>query len=156
FARDLGDILLDKGIITRDEKAETDRTGGPHISYKEGTGFVFATPDNKFELDIGGYTQFRYTLTDVDNAFQNAGKGAEDSSGFDTPRPRIWFQGHAFTPRLNYKFETELTASSGDLPRDYYLNYDLINDGWLTIKGGQWKVPFCRQEITSDSRQEFV
>ena len=156
LARDLSDILLDKGLITRDEKAETDRTGGPTVSYKEGTGFVLQTRDNRFELDLGGYTQFRYTLTDVDNAYQNPSKGTEDSQSFDIPRSRIWFQGHAFTPRLNYKFESELTAGAGDIPRDFYLSYDVVDDGWLTLKGGQWKIPFCRQEITSDTRQEFV
>ena len=156
-ARDLSDILMDKGLITRDEKAEADRTPtGPTIAYKEGTGFVFATPDNRFELDLGGYAQFRYTLTDVDNAYQNAGKGVEDSQSFDFPRVRIWLQGHAFTPRLNYKFESDFTAGGGDIPRDYYLDYALVDSGWLNVKGGQWKVPFSRQEMTSDSKQEFT
>src|SRR5882672_2087312 len=75
-ARDIVDILQDRGLITPDEKKEANSTNTkPFITYKEGLGFVFATPDKRFSLAIGGYTQVRYTLTDIDQRYRNASKG---------------------------------------------------------------------------------
>jgi len=39
--------------------------------------------------------------------------------------------------------------------RNVYAEYQLVTDQWLTFRVGQWKVPFCRQEMTPDSKQEF-
>jgi phosphate-selective porin OprO and OprP len=158
-ARDIVDILQDRGLITPDEKKEANSTNTkPFITYKEGLGFVFATPDKRFSLAIGGYTQVRYTLTDNDERFRNASKGTGgDNQSFDVPRSRFWLRGNAFTTRLFYKLEVDVaTTSGGDTLRDAELGYQLIEDDWLTIKGGQFKTFYSRQEMTSDSRQEFV
>jgi hypothetical protein len=142
------------GVAEKEPSAA--KSAMPNVAYKEGQGFVLTTPDDRFQLALGGYIQFRYTLTDIDHAYENPSKGTEDSQSFDIPRARVWWQGHAFTPKLNYKLEIELTAAGGDLPRDFYLTYDLVEKNWLILKGGQWKVPFCRQEMTPDPRQGFT
>jgi phosphate-selective porin OprO/OprP len=158
FARDLAEILQDNGTISRDEFKEASNTvTKPFITYKEGLGFVFATPDNRFSLAVGGYVQLRYTLTDIDNRYQNSSKGTGDSQTFDVPRARVWWRGNAFSPRVFYKIEIDVaTTSGGDTLRDAEVGYQLIEDDWLTIKGGQFKTFYSRQEMTSDSRLEFV
>jgi phosphate-selective porin OprO/OprP len=156
--RDLSEILEDKGVITPAEGKEAQATKTtPTMSYKEGLGFVFATPDNRFSLAIGGYTQFRYTLTDIDDRFQSTAKGSSDSQTFDVPRTRVWWRGTAFSPRVFYKIEIDVASTSGgDVLRDAELGYVAIEDGWLSVKAGQFKTPYARQEITSDSKLEFV
>jgi phosphate-selective porin OprO/OprP len=157
-ARDLVDILADKDVITPDEKKEALKTKTqPYITYKEGLGFVFATPDNRFSLAIGGFTQIRYTLTDIDDRFQSTAKGSNDSQTFDVPRTRLWWRGTAFSPRVFYKIEIDVASTSGgDVLRDAELGYVAVEDGWLNVKAGQMKTPWSRQEYTSDSKLEFV
>jgi phosphate-selective porin len=156
--RDLPEILQDKGVITPAEGKEAQATKTqPYITYKEGLGFVFATPDDRFSLAIGGYTQFRYTLTDIDDRFQSTSKGSSDSQTFDVPRTRLWWRGDAFSTRVFYKIEIDVASTSGgDVLRDAELGYVAIDDGWLSFKVGQFKTPYARQEITSDSKLEFV
>ena len=92
-ARDLTEILSEKGLITPAESAEAQATKtNPTITYKEGLGFVFATPDDRFSLAVGGYFQFRYQLTDIDDRFQSTAKGSSYSQTFDVPRARLWWR----------------------------------------------------------------
>jgi phosphate-selective porin OprO and OprP len=156
-ARELADILADKEIITVEEKKEAMRTvTKPSIVYKEGKGFTFTTPDDRFALSMGGRVQARYTLTDVDGQFVNPNRGSEDSQSFDIPRARLWWEGHAFTPRLKYKLQIDVVGGGGDILRDMELEYEIVDDKWLSVKGGQFKTPYCRQEMTSSGRLEFV
>ena len=156
-ARELVDILADKEVITIDEKKEAMKTiTKPTIVYKEGKGFTFATPDERFKLSVGGRLQVRYTLTDIDSAFVNPQGGREDSQSFDIPRARVWWEGNAFTPRLKYKLQIDVTGGGGDILRDAELEYEIIDDKWLSVIGGQMKTTYCRQEMTSSGRLEFV
>jgi hypothetical protein len=156
-ARELIEILADKEIITVEEKKEAMKTvTKPYITYKEGKGFVFTTQDDRFSLAVGGRLQVRYTLTDVDHFFVNPSGGTEDSQSFDIPRARVWWEGHAFTPRLKYKLQIDVAGGGGDILRDMELEYALIEDAWLSVKGGQFKTPYCRQEMTSSGKLEFV
>lgn len=155
--RELTDILTEKGVLTPEEAAEAAQTPPkqPTFQYKPGSGFVFTTADGDFQLATGVWGQFRYTLTDVDEHYTSGRRNTEDSQSFDIPRARVYWKGHAFTPRLRYEIEIELNAGAGDLMRNVYAEYQLVTDQWLTFRVGQWKVPFCRQEMTPDSKQEF-
>ena len=156
-ARELVDILADKEVITLDEKKEAMKTiTKPTIVYKEGKGFTFATPDERFSLSVGGRLQVRYTLTDIDSAFVNPQSGREDSQSFDIPRARVWWEGNAFTPRLKYKLQIDVAGGGGDILRDAELEYEIIDQKWLSVIGGQMKTTYCRQEMTSSGRLEFV
>src|SRR5947209_1711516 len=105
-ARDIVEILQDNGLITREEYKEANSTNTkPFMTYKEGLGFVFATPDKRFSLAVGGYIQVKYTLTDIDNRYQNPSKGTGDNQSFDVPRARVWWRGNAFSTRVFYKLE---------------------------------------------------
>ncbi|MBI3768401.1 MAG: hypothetical protein HY271_07880 [Deltaproteobacteria bacterium] len=172
WARDLGEILVEKGLITPEElrqareedkqkaaaeESRRDMLAAKLPKYKEGTGFVFVSPDNRWELDMGGRLQVRHTFSDVDDAFVNSAKRSKDSQTFDVPRARLWWKGRAFFPGLKYEVQIDVASTgSGDVLRDGILEYELLDDNWLSIKGGQMKTPFCRQEITSSGRQEFV
>jgi phosphate-selective porin OprO and OprP len=153
-ARELQEILKDKGVINYDEMKESTKSSGGLISYKEGKGFVFQTGDGRFETDIGGRIQVRYTLLDVEDAFQNAPAGREDSQSIDITRARFWAQGRLYYPGLTYMVQVDFSGSGGDLIRDVFLDYLPIAD--IGIRAGQFKTQYVRQEITSSGKQQFV
>lgn len=153
-ARELQEILKDKGVISYDEMKEATKSSGGLISYKEGKGFVFQTGDGRFETDIGGRIQVRYTLLDVDGAFVNAPGGREDTQSIDITRARFWTQGRLYYPGLTYMVQVDFSGSGGDLIRDVFLDYLPIPD--IGGRGGQFKTPYARQELTSSGKQQFV
>jgi len=153
-ARELQEILRDKGVISYDEMKESTKSAGGFLSYKEGKGYVLQTGDGRFETDIGGRIQVRYTLLDVDNSFQNAPGGREDTQSIDIPRARFWAQGRLYYPGLTYMLQVDFTGSSGDIIRDVFLDYLPIPD--IGGRVGQFKTQYARQEITSSGKQQFV
>jgi phosphate-selective porin OprO/OprP len=153
-ARELQEILKDKGVITYDELKEATKSAGGLVSYKEGKGFVFQTGDGRFELDIGGRVQVRYTLFDLDEDFVNAPGGREDTQSIDIPRARFWAQGRMYYPGLTYMLQVDFTGSGGDILRDAFLDYLPIPE--IGVRAGQFKTMYARQEMTSSGRQQFV
>ena len=153
-ARELQEILKDKGILTYDEMKESTKSSGGLISYKEGKGFVFQTGDGRFETDIGGRIQVRYTLLDVDDKFQKPASGIEDSQSIDIPRARLWAQGRMWYPGLTYMVQIDVAGSGGDIIRDAFLDYLPIPD--IGVRAGQFKTMYARQEMTSQGKQQFV
>jgi len=153
-ARELQEILRDKGVITYDEMKEATKSSGALVSYKEGKGFSLQSGDGRFETQIGGRVQVRYTLVDVDGDFTNAPGGIEDSQSIDITRARLWLQGRLYFPGLTYMAQIDVAGAGGDIIRDMYLDY--LPNPWLGVRAGQFKVPYARQEMTSSGRQLFV
>jgi phosphate-selective porin OprO and OprP len=151
-AKTLEDVLKEKGVITEEDYKEV--TKSKPFDYTLGKGFTFTTPDEKFQLTLGGRLQFRYTYTDFDI---NAG-GRSDTSVWNAQRIRMIAQGYAYTKNLTYKLEFDprqlasTTTYKGLI--ETYLNYRLIDEA--QIKVGQMKTPFSRQELTSDGQLQFV
>lgn len=115
--------------------------------YKIGKGFYLETLDERFKLQIYNRLQVRYTYEDED--------GSRDTSSFRIRRYKVKFTGHAFTKDLTYKVQWNLPSSSGrGKLEDAWANYKILD--WLQLRGGQYKVPFNRQKITSSSKQMFV
>ncbi len=85
-AKTLEDVLKEKGVITEQDYKEV--TKAKPYDYKLGKGFTFTSPDEKFQLTLGGRMQFRYM-------FYDAEKG-QDTSSFDAQRIRFIFQGYAY------------------------------------------------------------
>ena len=151
-AKSLEDVLKEKGVITEEDYKEVTKV--KPFDYTLGKGFTFTTPDEKFQLTLGGRLQFRYTFTDFD--INSSTKS--DISQWDAKRIRMIAQGYAYSKDLTYKLEFDLrqlassTANKGLI--ETYLNYRLIDEA--QIKVGQYKTPFSRQELTSDGALQFV
>ncbi len=103
-----------------------------------------------------------------------------NSSGIDIRRARISLGGNVFTPDLTFKFEGDFyggsyvnsmgvsnqnNANTGPLPApaassgaftvtDAYVAYR-FND-MFRLKVGSYKVPFAKDELTSDTLGEFM
>jgi phosphate-selective porin OprO and OprP len=149
-AKTLEDVLREKGVITEEDYKEVTKV--KPFDYKLGKGFTFTTPDEKFQLTLGGRMQFRYTFTDFDN---NTSKS--DTSQWDAKRIRLIAQGYAYTKDLTYTLEFDprayATASNKGLI-NAWLNYKLLDEAQLMV--GQFKSPWARQELISDGNLQFV
>ena len=151
-AKSLEDILKEKGVITEADYKEVSKS--KPFDYKLGKGFTLTSPDEKFQLTVGGRMQFRYTFTDYDALNTKS----SDSSTFDAKRVRLIFQGYAYSKDLTYKLEIDprVLASSntaGGLV-DAYLNYKFMNEAQILV--GQTKTRFSRSTLQSDGALMFV
>lgn len=123
-------------------------------------GLTVSSGETSFHL--GGYTHILYSgtdreLADADDA--GTGLGVEDgfSSSFSVRRVRIEMKGTMYRKWLKYAITYELseTSGSGDSKfKDVYLQFAKF-DG-ANVLAGQYKAPFSMQELTSDTRQQFV
>lgn len=134
--------------------------------------FFLASSDGNFRLNVGGQIQFRYIINFRDNDFvlrdiePPAGIGPEDSAvlgaqqqnfetGFQTRRTKLIFDGHVFDPALFYKVQGNFSSSTGNFVlEDAYVGYEF--DNGFTIRWGQFKLPFLREELVSSARQLTV
>ncbi len=138
----------------------------PETTTDGSQGFVtFKSGDNA--LTLGAWGEFRATVDDrekYDGDTAGSGVGKEDGTvgSFSIPRLRFYLQGTVFKPWLRYKFEIELASLKTDATNN--INNGRLTDAYVefaktpyaTLRAGQYKVPFGMQELTSDTRQEFV
>lgn len=181
-ARDVCEMLRDKGVLNdveyneckaAQEKEEDSLTRSLQefaktwISYKEGTGFVLnsaqtapqdfrnPTPKPRFSFALGNRLQVRYTFTDPGAANQ------DESSTFRIRRFKTFLNGNAFYPWLKYKVQTNWVGANepdtnSQTPELEDAALDVAYFPWVQLQGGQFKVPFDRQELTSSGAQQFV
>lgn len=116
--------------------------------------FFLASPDGNFRLNIGGQVQFRYALNFVDST----NPASDDfEQGFQTRRTKLEFSGHIFQPGLFYKvvgaFDRGNSGGNFDL-EDAYFGYQW--DNGFSVRWGQFKLPFLREELVSSKYQLMV
>jgi phosphate-selective porin OprO and OprP len=148
-AKSLEDVLKEKGVLTEQEYKSVDHV--KPYEYKPGKGFTMTSPDQKFQLSLGGRLQTRYTYTDMDVNTATA----TDNSKWEVRRMKVWLNGYAYTKDLTYLLQVELTqGGSSRLLEHAYFNYRLIDE--VQLLAGQTKVPFGRQWLNSSGAQQFV
>lgn len=157
-ARSLEDVLKEKGVITEADYKEI--TMSSPVKYKRGEGFNFTSADGKFSGSIGASYQVRYTLMDLDEVNDSAGKKGLDFSRFELKRIKLLLNGYAYSPDLTYKMSINFaniaggTTSNGGLLEETWMNYRLYDE--VQFRFGQDKVQFGRQFITASTAQQFV
>ena len=122
----------------------------------------FKSPDGKWSLGVSGYIQARY-------ANRNSQADGRDGGNFSVPRGRIALAGNAGRENIKYKLEFDASTSSSqdsdldatepseqkdDRVKDAYIDYGVTERG--SIRFGQYKFPFSREELISDSAGQFV
>jgi hypothetical protein len=128
------------------EEAKAKKPSGLPVkaSYGIGKGITVETEDNRFKVNLYNRFQGRYTYTNVPDG--------DDESSFRVRRMKTTFEGHAFDPSLTFKFQTNWVP-------DPELEDALLHwrpRPYAGIQGGQYKVPFDRQQLTSSGAQQFV
>ncbi|HKY33298.1 MAG TPA: porin [Candidatus Polarisedimenticolia bacterium] len=122
------------------------------VSWKDGKTSI---ETDKAALIVSNRVQFRYTHEQPDMG---------DSKGsFRVRRAKTKFEGWIYTKNLTYELQmnwadtSNLGTTQQKFLEDALLNYDLTRGRKaLQIRGGQFKVPFGRQELTSSGSQQFV
>ncbi|MBX7149378.1 OprO/OprP family phosphate-selective porin [bacterium] len=119
-------------------------------------GFYLKTCDGEFKLKFNVHLQPQYQFLSIE--------GGEDTNTFQIRRARLIFSGNAFTEDLTYKFQYEAIGGRDNAVkdndafvnslRDAYLNYKYNEQ--LNIMVGQAKPLFNREELTSDTEQQFI
>ncbi|MCC7388888.1 MAG: hypothetical protein IT431_08975 [Phycisphaerales bacterium] len=100
-------------------------------------------------LEIGGYTQFRYTLNNRDTS----GADEDLTNGFDMVRTALEFGGNVGNPNLGYYIRGYFdTADSGSFSlNDAYGTYTF--DNGLTMVWGQFLAPVLRERNVDERYQ---
>lgn len=123
---------------------------------KPGTGFYWQSADGDFSFAPRLRAQFLYELTDAEDA--------DATQSIQIRRARLQFKGNFFG-RAN-KFKVEFAVSPGDtnmpdggppgtsILLDWYLDFAQLRD--LTLRVGQYKIPFSRQRVISSGDLELV
>jgi hypothetical protein len=114
------------------------------LPFKE---FAIASADGNWSLKIGALMQLRFTYERL------KGEDPADRYAFSIPRARVSLSGTALTKRLGYEFVAHW--DKGGIPgvKDAYIDFRAHEQ--FRIRFGQYKKPFDREELTSDSKLEF-
>jgi phosphate-selective porin len=173
------DILLERGLITPAEHAELAarareqdaaragevelfdarlaRLRAPDVQVTGGAPgkLVFRSPDGTWSLGLKGFVQARAERLDSDD-------DGKDGTNLSVPRGRLEAFGAAGTPGVTYELEVDLSTTK-DLKdpaesRDARLEKAQVDwsfSRWATLRMGQAKVPFGREEHVSSSGLHF-
>lgn len=127
------------------------------LSFRPGKGLSATSEDGKFQMNLGVRAQYRLEVT------QENEPGLDDSMSVQLRRARFTSTGHFYTPKIKYKME--LAVSPRDVSQsdgvvgtspllDFYVDMKAHRD--LTVRVGQYKVPFNRQRVISSGKQMLV
>ncbi len=154
-AKTLEEVLKEKGVITEADYNDVLKSApkSKPLDYKLGKGFTFTSPDEKFQLSIGGNMQLLYTYQ------QNDGAGTVPKSEFKLRRIKTGLAGYAYNKELTYKVllnwaELSNGGTSSKVLEEAYINYKIVDEAQIQV--GEDKVQYGRQEITSSGAQQFV
>jgi len=109
-----------------------------------------ASRDNR--MNISGQIQFRYQATFQDDDPMVIGADNDTTIGFAARRTKIKLDGNVINDQLKYKITGAFSRSSGVFAlEDAVMSYD-FDSAW-TVRAGQFKAPFLREELVSSSTQ---
>jgi len=147
-----------------------------------GDHFFIGSDDGNFLLEIIGQVQFRYVYNHAnEDRSENSGAGGAnagnnsvhaDLEGFSVRRGKIGFQGNLFSPEFTYRlsgnFATDVptlqvTTPAGAVNQREDSDFELedawiawnFHEGW-TVRAGQFKGPFMRDELVDSKHQLAV
>ena len=118
-------------------------------------GFFLSSQDGRFALNIDGQMQIRW----VYNWHEEAGTD-NHIQGFENTRSKLTFRGHIFNRDLTYLLRMDVTRNEVGLVTGLFFLQDAwvrkqLNDNW-SIRFGQFKEPFNREELVSSAYQLAV
>ncbi len=148
----LGAICFPAAAIAED-KPETQVDGSKG-------GFTIRSGDSS--VTFGAYVWLRGTADDRQlydaDAKDTLGYGVEDgfTPAFDVNRIRLSFRGTMLAPWARYNFSFELGRTSGDSASKIKDGYLELGREAISVRAGQYKVPFGLQELAPDWGVLFV
>ena len=128
-------------------------------------GFFLASPNGKFKLALDGLIQTRFVYNYSDD---NVGFAIDNHRwGFENPRTKLTFRGHVFSRNTSYLVRGDFARNATDNPNDFAETrggFFKLQDAWVrqqlndywSVRGGQFKLPFNREELVSPAGQLAV
>lgn len=119
-------------------------------------GFIINSADGNYMLRVNGQLQVRW----VYNTQDSAAPGDSDRWGFENRRAKLRFSGHIVDPSWKYVVQGAFAnaggaGGGGDFEAEDVYVAKTFDNGW-TLRGGQFKSPFLREELVGSSRQLTV
>jgi hypothetical protein len=114
-------------------------------------GFRFATADKAFSLRLNGLLQIRWTFVDYDPATRD---NQEDYSNFYIRRARLFFTGHAGSPRFTYGIHLQLEPSREVNAHDLWIEYEFSD--LLRLGVGRNKIAYGLEMLNSGAALGMV
>ncbi|MEE9129055.1 MAG: porin [Phycisphaerales bacterium] len=113
-------------------------------------GFFLGSTDGNFLLKVQGQLQARFVYNAQD-------KSADDDNrwGFENRRTKLIFSGNVIDPSWQYRIQTSASSDGGGFRLQSAFIAKEFGDNW-TLRIGQFKPPFMREELVSSSRQLAV
>jgi phosphate-selective porin len=137
--------------------------GGSRIYWKEGE---TVAEFDKARITLQNRVQFRFTdeFPDDDLQLPGTAQPGDSKASFKIRRAKTQLAGWIYTPELTFELQVGWAGSDSGAGagttfsglEDAYLAWDVKHKGTFQVQGGQFKVPFGRQEITSSERLQFV
>ncbi len=149
IAGSLEDLLVEKGIVTKDEVAGTSAAASKaKVYWKNGTRFEF--PDEGFNSTFFVLMRERYTFTD-----KEVGK---NTSSFEQKNARVYFTGSALQNEFSYTLMGDFVGATKDgentaALKDAFINWNPTD--WLEMRMGQFPTFNTRQFPTSPAKWQF-
>ncbi len=150
-------------------EGEAHRTGTHHLDndasgFKLGKGLVVSSQDGDFSLETRLRAQFLYT---IEKSEVSDGEWESATEGLQIRRARLQFAGNFWGKHNRFKAELAVSpadmgvrdSSNGTAPGtslllDWYLDLTHLRD--LSVRLGQYKVPFNRQRVISSGDLQLV
>jgi phosphate-selective porin OprO and OprP len=149
-------ILREKGQITEEEEKKLREQAKKEESSRIQAGIdkdslqpYLRSADGNYRLTLGGFVQFDYQTGQKD---ERALTGQDIIGQFLVRRARLNMTGEFFK-WVGFRIEGDFTISPS--LTDGYVDLRLLRPE-LTLRGGQFKVPFSNEELTSDLFISFV
>jgi phosphate-selective porin OprO and OprP len=146
------DLLFQRGQIDQEQyqalQDKAQQEGAVQVGFDHGRPFM-QTKDGNFRFDLGGRFQLDFDSAEV-GARQLTGPHLGDQ--WLVRRARLEVNGQ-FYKWIDFKLEADFTDSQP--LRDVYLDCKLVPEVFR-LRGGQFKVPFSMEELTSDLWIDFV
>lgn len=127
------------------------------VKFAPGDGLSIKSEDGDFALGFAFRFQLLYTLLDHEPV---TGKTEQSTQ---VRRARVQLGGYAFGKHNKFKLELAVSPSDVDLKNqtvrtspllEAYTEFDQLRD--LTVRAGQYKVPFDRMRVASDMVRQLV
>lgn len=152
-------IFLGLGSATADDKPAEKPKAETQVDASKG-GVTIRSGDNS--LTFGAYVQVRGFLDDRElydaDAKGTLGYGTEDdlAPSFDVTRVRLSVRGTMFKPWVKYNLAVEASRTPGESDSKVKDAYVELGNERVSVRVGQYKVPFSLQTLTPDWGQELV
>jgi hypothetical protein len=130
-------------------EAKPDEAPAPGIAGYDRGFYIREAGDGVGHLRFNARVQSRFTFQS-----NEVGDDRANSHNFSIPIARFAMWGKAFTERVTFK--TEIALGQGRVAlKDFWMDYR-VGKKQTRVRIGQFKKPFSRQQLNSDSRLEFV